>query len=110
MNTFLRTDEFDAWLSALKDKIGRARIAQRIRSAETGIFGKLRHTPGTRHVTDGGEKYVRVRVLQCSCQVLRDGFLIIQVVGSIKSGKLDHDLLLVESPRHLNGAFDVALL
>lgn len=39
MNTFLRTDEFDAWLSALKDKIGRARIIQRIRSAEAGNFG-----------------------------------------------------------------------
>jgi putative addiction module killer protein len=39
MNTFLRTDEFDAWLSALKDKIGRARIAHRIRAAEHGNFG-----------------------------------------------------------------------
>lgn len=39
MNTFLRTDEFDAWLLALKDKIGRARIAHRIRSAEHGNFG-----------------------------------------------------------------------
>lgn len=39
MNTFLRTDEFHAWLSALKDKIGRARIAHRIRSAEHGNFG-----------------------------------------------------------------------
>ena len=26
MNTFLRTEAFDTWLSALKDKIGRARI------------------------------------------------------------------------------------
>ena len=26
MNTFLRTETFDRWLSALKDKIGRARI------------------------------------------------------------------------------------
>ena len=26
MNTFLRTEAFDRWLSALKDKIGRARI------------------------------------------------------------------------------------
>ena len=26
MNTFLRTEAFDIWLSALKDKIGRARI------------------------------------------------------------------------------------
>ena len=39
MSTFLRSDEFDAWLAALKDKIGRARIALRIRSAEHGNFG-----------------------------------------------------------------------
>jgi putative addiction module killer protein len=39
MNSFLRSDEFDAWLSALKDKIGRARIIHRIRSAEHGNFG-----------------------------------------------------------------------
>lgn len=39
MNTFHRSDEFDAWLAALKDKIGRARIALRIRSAEHGNFG-----------------------------------------------------------------------
>ena len=28
MNTFLRAETFDTWLSALKDKIGRARIVQ----------------------------------------------------------------------------------
>lgn len=39
MNTFHRSDEFDAWLSALKDKVGRARIVHRIRSAEHGNFG-----------------------------------------------------------------------
>lgn len=39
MNTFLRSDEFDSWLSALKDKTGRARIIHRIRSAEHGNFG-----------------------------------------------------------------------
>lgn len=39
MNTFLRSGEFDVWLSALKDKIGRARIIHRIRSAEHGNFG-----------------------------------------------------------------------
>lgn len=39
MNTFLRTEAFDAWLAGLKDKIGRARIAHRIRSAEHGNFG-----------------------------------------------------------------------
>ena len=39
MNTFFRSDEFDSWLAALKDKVGRARIAHRIRSAEQGNFG-----------------------------------------------------------------------
>ena len=39
MNTFLRSEEFDAWLRALKDKLGRARIIHRIRSAEHGNFG-----------------------------------------------------------------------
>ena len=39
MNTFLRSEEFHAWLGRLKDKVGRARIAHRIRSAEHGNFG-----------------------------------------------------------------------
>lgn len=39
MNTFLRSEEFDAWLATLKDKIGRARIINRIRAAEAGNFG-----------------------------------------------------------------------
>jgi len=39
VNTFERTDEFDSWLSGLKDNTGRARIALRIRSAEHGNFG-----------------------------------------------------------------------
>jgi len=39
MNTFERSDEFDAWLAALKDKVGRARIILRVRSAEHGNFG-----------------------------------------------------------------------
>lgn len=38
MPTFFRTDEFDKWLSALKDVVGKARIIQRIRSAELGNF------------------------------------------------------------------------
>jgi putative component of toxin-antitoxin plasmid stabilization module len=32
MNTFERSEEFDAWLSGMKDKVGRARIALRIRA------------------------------------------------------------------------------
>lgn len=39
MLVFLRTEEFDGWLSGLKDDRGRARIALRIRSAEHGNFG-----------------------------------------------------------------------
>ena len=39
MNKFHRSDEFDAWLVASKDKIGRVRIALRVRSAEHGNFG-----------------------------------------------------------------------
>ena len=39
MNTFHRTEEFDGWLASLKDRIGRARIAQRLDSAAEGNFG-----------------------------------------------------------------------
>jgi len=39
VNTFLRSEEFDTWLAGLKDKVGRARNAYRIRSAEHGNFG-----------------------------------------------------------------------
>ena len=39
MNIFERSAEFDAWLAGLKDRVGRARILHRIRSAEHGNFG-----------------------------------------------------------------------
>ncbi len=39
MNTVLRTEAFDTWLSKLKDVRGKARIIERIRSAERGNFG-----------------------------------------------------------------------
>ncbi len=39
MNTFLKSDEFDAWLVGLKDHVGKAMIAKRIRNAEAGNFG-----------------------------------------------------------------------
>jgi putative addiction module killer protein len=39
MNTMLKSDEFDAWLSSLQDRIAKARIVQRIRAAEFGHFG-----------------------------------------------------------------------
>ena len=36
---FLRSEQFNTRLTGLKDKVGRARILQRIRSAEHGNFG-----------------------------------------------------------------------
>ena len=40
MNTVLRTAVFDKWLARLKDLRGKARIIERIRSAERGNFGE----------------------------------------------------------------------
>jgi putative addiction module killer protein len=39
MITFIRTAEFDSWLSKLRDIQAKARIIKRIRSAERGNFG-----------------------------------------------------------------------
>lgn len=39
MNIFLKSEKFDAWLSCLKDQVGKAIIAKRIRGAEAGNFG-----------------------------------------------------------------------
>ncbi|MDD2775645.1 MAG: type II toxin-antitoxin system RelE/ParE family toxin [Gallionella sp.] len=39
MNKFMKSAEFDAWLTSLKDKIGKAMIARRIERAEAGNFG-----------------------------------------------------------------------
>ena len=39
MITFIRTAEFDSWLSKLRDTQAKARIIKRIRSAERGNFG-----------------------------------------------------------------------
>ncbi|HCD35635.1 type II toxin-antitoxin system RelE/ParE family toxin [Chlorobium phaeovibrioides] len=39
MNTFIRSSNFDAWLSALKDQKAKARILCRIQSAMHGNFG-----------------------------------------------------------------------
>ena len=39
MNTVLRTETFNKWLVKLKDPRSKARIIERIRSAERGNFG-----------------------------------------------------------------------
>ena len=39
MYRLFRTEEFDVWLRALRDPLGKARILARLRSAEAGNFG-----------------------------------------------------------------------
>jgi putative addiction module killer protein len=39
MNTFVRSSDFDAWLSGLADQKAKARILARLRSATLGNFG-----------------------------------------------------------------------
>ena len=39
MNTFVRSSDFDAWLSGLADQKVKARILARLRSATLGNFG-----------------------------------------------------------------------
>ncbi|MFZ0803039.1 MAG: type II toxin-antitoxin system RelE/ParE family toxin [Terriglobales bacterium] len=39
MNTFLRSSDFDAWLTNLADQQAKARILARLRSATFGNFG-----------------------------------------------------------------------
>ncbi|WP_037458052.1 type II toxin-antitoxin system RelE/ParE family toxin [Skermanella stibiiresistens] len=39
MNTLKRSDEFDVWLTSLKDGQGRARILRRLANAQSGNFG-----------------------------------------------------------------------
>ena len=39
MNTFLKSDDFNEWLTNLRDQVGKALIARRIERAEVGNFG-----------------------------------------------------------------------
>lgn len=68
MNNFQQSDEFSAWLSGLKDKVGKAIIVRRIERAEAGNFGdcepvgegvselRIDHGPGYRlYFTRRGE-------------------------------------------------------
>lgn len=44
--TILRTEVFDSWLTKLKDARSKARIIERIRSAERGNFGECEAVGG----------------------------------------------------------------
>lgn len=46
MNTIIRTDVFDAWLSKLRDPGAKARIIKSIRSAERGNLGDCKSVGG----------------------------------------------------------------
>ena len=60
MNTFQKSDEFDAWLVGLKDPVGKAQIALRLDRAAKGNLGdcesvgegvlemRIHHGPGYR--------------------------------------------------------------
>lgn len=39
MLIFQKSDEFDSWLSGLKDQVGKAHVAQRLERAVCGNFG-----------------------------------------------------------------------
>ena len=74
MATFRRTSEFDAWLKALRDPIGKARILARIRAAEAGNFGDAAPVGGgvlemRIHVGPGYRVYFcrRGEVTTCCC-------------------------------------------
>jgi putative addiction module killer protein len=46
VNTLLGSDVFDAWLVALQDRRGKARIINSIRRAELGNFGDTKPVGG----------------------------------------------------------------
>jgi putative component of toxin-antitoxin plasmid stabilization module len=72
MNAFLRTEEFDAWLIALKDKMGRARIVHRIRSAEHGNFGDCEPVgEGVAEMRVGGDKSSQKRDVKRAIDMAR---------------------------------------
>ena len=39
MNTLLKSEPFDAWLSGIKDKLAKAMIVRRLERAQAGNFG-----------------------------------------------------------------------
>ncbi len=46
MNTFVRSAEFDSWLTALRDTKGKARILARLATASLGNFGDCKSVGG----------------------------------------------------------------
>ena len=75
MNTFFKSDEFNDWLSGLKDPVGKALIARRIERAEAGNFGDcepvgegvsemlIHHGPGYRAYFTRREEVVNLLLL-----------------------------------------------
>jgi putative addiction module killer protein len=95
MHTYLRTEEFDAWLRALRDQVGKARILARLRSAQLanlgdctnvggGVFEMLVHVgPGFRVyftrrgktvylLLSGGDKGSQARDIEAAKEMAKD--------------------------------------
>ena len=95
MNTIKRTPEFDVWLKALRDGVGRAAIVGRLSRAASGNFGDVRPVgegvsemrihagPGYRVyyfqegntiyvVTNGGDKGTQQRDIERAKQMARE--------------------------------------
>lgn len=82
MYTVLRSDEFDEWLTHLKDTKGKARIVARIRSAELGNLGDIK--PVGEGISEMRIHYgpgYRVYFTQ------RGKLLILLLVGGVKSSQ-----------------------
>lgn len=82
MYTVLRSQEFDKWLSGLKDAKGKARIVARIRSAEHGNLGDVRPVgQGIREMRIHFGPGYRVYFVQ------RERVLILLLIGGDKSSQ-----------------------
>ena len=95
MNIFQKSDEFDAWLSGMKDHVGKAQIALRLDRAAKGNFGdcepvgggvsemRIHYGPGYRvyfkrrgpkltFLLAGGDKSTQRRDIKLALQLARN--------------------------------------
>src|SRR5450756_890181 len=93
-----------AWLGA-----GRKCFVKAL-TPKSRIFGELRHATGAGHVTYSGQKYIGIGIFQCGGYVFRDGFFIIEVIGSIERGEFSQGDSLSKARAISMWAFDITLL
>src|SRR5574337_195078 len=83
-----------AWLGA-----GRESFVEAL-TPETRVFGKLRHATSARHIAHRSKEDIGIWILKCGGNVFSDGFLVVEVIGSVEGGEFGHGSLLIQSPRH----------